>query len=113
MTEQISFDYLKQMAEGEEEVIQEMTSLFKGQVPDLIQKMERARKDKDYKSLREVAHRAKSSVAIMGMNNLAEQMKQLELDAENQTNTDSYADKIANFKSTCNQAVNDLNSMGY
>lgn len=113
MAEQISFDYLKEMAEGEEEVIREMTEIFKGQVPELIEKMENALAAKDYDKLRETAHRAKSSVAILGLNDLSESMKTLEQNAEAKTNVHTYDDYVELFKTTCNKALEDLQTLGY
>lgn len=113
MAEKINFAYLEEMAQGDQTVIQEMTLLFKSQVPELIEKLKHALEENDYDKLRETAHRAKSSVAIMGLNELSEQMKTLEEDAEQHTNAETYAEKIDLFERTCNQALNDIESLGY
>jgi HPt (histidine-containing phosphotransfer) domain-containing protein len=70
--------YLKNMAGGNEEVIKEMIGIFNEQVAELSRDMMLAMKEEDWLSLSRLAHKAKSSVAIMGMSELAGDLKKLE-----------------------------------
>jgi HPt (histidine-containing phosphotransfer) domain-containing protein len=70
--------YLKNMAGGNEEVIKEMIGIFNEQVAELSCDMMLAMKEEDWLSLSRLAHKAKSSVAIMGMSELAGDLKKLE-----------------------------------
>ena len=67
------------MSGGDSKFIGEMIDLFREQIeeyksimPDLLEK-------KDYDGLSKIAHKAKSSVAVMGMTEVAELLKELEI----------------------------------
>ena len=72
-------NYLKTMSGGDAKFIREMIDLFREQIdeytilmPDLLVK-------RDYDGLSKTAHKAKSSVAVMGMTQVADLLKDLEV----------------------------------
>ena len=67
----INTEYLDSVSGGDSEIIKELVILFKDQSFEIYIEMKKLLAEKNYKSLGLLAHKAKSSVAIMGMNDLA------------------------------------------
>lgn len=103
--------YLNNMSGGNPEIIKEMISIFDEQVQEYIVQMQQYLKDKNYLLLGKLAHKAKSSVAIMGMNNLAADMKTLELLTKEEKETDTYGDYVGKFVEQCSLARKELNEI--
>jgi len=60
--------------------------------------MEEHLKKKEYELLGKLAHKAKSSISIMGLNELAAELKNLELIAKAGKDTEKYPVIIDKFK---------------
>jgi HPt (histidine-containing phosphotransfer) domain-containing protein len=101
-------NYLKSMSGDSTELIIEMIDIFLLQIDEFYPEMISLLKEKDYNSLGKLAHKAKSSVAIMGMSNLAEKLKELELLTKENKDTSTYSAYIELFKTECDQAVQEL-----
>jgi HPt (histidine-containing phosphotransfer) domain-containing protein len=97
------------MAGSNKELVLEMISIFKSQVIEFGESMDQLLESKEYELLGKLAHKAKSSVAIMGMEDLAQRLKDLENAAREGKNTGSYAKIVASFKQETAEAVNELN----
>ena len=101
-------NYLKTMSGGDAKFINEMIALFREQIeeysnlmPDLLQK-------KDYEGLSKLAHKAKSSVAIMGMSEVGELLKELEINTHEKKETERYEPLISHFLEQSNLAIAEL-----
>jgi HPt (histidine-containing phosphotransfer) domain-containing protein len=101
--------YLTNMAGGNPEIIKEMIQIFVDQVEEYIRDMNRFLNEKDYISMGKLAHKSKSSVAIMGMNDLATELKTLELLAKEGKEPEKYPLMVENFESQCKAAIVELN----
>ena len=55
-----------------------------------------------------IAHKAKSSVAIMGMEKQSNDLKTLELLAKEEKDTEKYLQIIQTFEEDCKKAVEEL-----
>jgi HPt (histidine-containing phosphotransfer) domain-containing protein len=97
------------MSNGDPDLIKEMIEIFNKQVDELSKEMQDLLDNKEYETLGKVAHKAKTSVAIMGMNDLSQELKELELNAKDLKNTDSYQDSVDNFRIETEEAVKELN----
>ncbi len=102
--------YLKSMSGDNQELIYEMIGIFTEQVDEISSEMQRLLNEKEYESLGKLAHKAKSSVAIMGMDLLSGKLKELELLTRNCQHPERYQDYIDLFKSDCSEAVKELTS---
>jgi HPt (histidine-containing phosphotransfer) domain-containing protein len=102
--------YLNQVSGGEPRFIKEMIRIFSEQVPEFISNMEKHFNEGNYLDLGREAHKAKSSVIIVGMNDLGVKMKELQIYTENNENIDKYPDYINEFKTLCLEAVKELNT---
>jgi HPt (histidine-containing phosphotransfer) domain-containing protein len=100
--------YLESMAMGSNEMIVEMIDLFIEQLPEFTEGMTSLNAKSDFVALGALAHKAKSSVAVMGMNDLANELKQLELAAKSGDNPDSYGPIIEQFINEVNVTAREL-----
>ena len=101
-------NYLKTMSGGDPKFIREMIDLFREQIqeyksimPDLLDK-------KDYDNLSKIAHKAKSSVAVMGMTEVADLLKELEILANDQKEVDRYESLVSHFLEQSELAILEL-----
>lgn len=104
----IDMTYLEEMSGGKKELIVEMISIFKKQVPDFIDTMRVYVKEENWKALGKISHKAKASAAIMGMNQLAADLKAFELMTNTRENTSQYDKYISHFDNRFQGAIREL-----
>jgi len=102
--------YLTGMTGGSKEVMQEMISIFIEQVGEISDSMDKALLDKNYDNLSKLSHKAKASVSIMGMNDLATKLKELEQNAAELKEIETYPAYVDKFKNDCAIAIDELYS---
>jgi len=103
--------YLKEMSGGNKDLIREMITLFNTQVEEFARDMDHHLEKKEYELLGKLAHKAKSSISIMGMDDLAAELKMLENLASKGNQTEKYAGMISSFKIQTQLAVQELNGV--
>ena len=103
-------NYLRTMSDGDDNFIREMIKLFREQIEEYKQDMPELLRKKDYDSLSKMAHKAKSSVAVMGMKNVAEQLKDLEVLAHNGEEIDRYESLVNEFLEQSELALIELDN---
>jgi len=104
----IDLNYLKSMAGDDPEIIQEMKDLFIAQVPEFIDNLKRYLKEEKYMDLGKEAHKAKSSVMIMGMEELGKDLKNLQLITIAGVEKETYHLYVKKFEEQCLAAVEEL-----
>lgn len=104
----IKTEYLESVAGGDKDIIIELIGLFKEQVAETVLEMDLLLEKGDYYSLGLLSHKAKSSVAIMGMEDLAVMLKTFELQAKSGEETDKYKMYITRFKEDTASAIGEL-----
>jgi HPt (histidine-containing phosphotransfer) domain-containing protein len=107
----INMDYLDSVSGGDPEIINEIVVIFKEQSVEIYNEMSSKLKEKDYNSLGLLAHKAKSSVAIMGMTGLAEMLKAFELQAKAGKEPQLYESYLTRFKSETEEAIGELEDL--
>jgi len=107
----INTEYLDSVSGGDHEIINEIVSMFREQVVEMYNEMRTLLADKNYSSLGMLAHKAKSSVAIMGMNGMAEMLKTFELEAREGKNSEFYESYISRFRDGTEAAVKELDDL--
>ncbi len=105
----INTEYLESVSGGDRKVISELISIFKEQVSEMADEMDSLFGKSDFFNLGLLAHKAKSSVAIMGMDDLALMLKKFELQAKDGADADKYPEYIQRFKVQTSIAVTELN----
>ncbi len=82
---------------GDEKFKQELISVFVQQMPSLLVGLEKALQDNDYKQLSAIAHKTKSSVALMGIESLRADMSELEQKAKTGDDVECYKRIVTKF----------------
>ena len=100
--------YLNNMSGGSREIVKEMISIFNEQSKDYICDMQKYLDEKNYLLLGKLAHKAKSSVAIMGMDDLAADLKTLEINTKDEKDVESYPAYVEKFIRLTKQAMAEL-----
>ena len=100
--------YLVDMTEGNKGLISEMIEIFSTQVNQYRSLMLQFYIEENWEEISQLAHKAKSSVAIMGMKDLAQKLKELELLARDGKDTESYPVMIDDFRNECKIAITEL-----
>lgn len=101
--------YLREMSGGNRELILEMIGIFKEQVIEFSDEMDKLLDNKEFELLGKLAHKAKSSVSILGMQDLAKDLKNLENLARDGKKSETYAGIIQKFKQETADATEELN----
>ena len=107
----INTDYLDSVSAGDNEIIREIVSIFREQVVEIQSEMKNLLAKKDYNALGLLAHKAKSSVMIMGMDDLGNMLKTFELQAKEGIETDKYESYISRFGNDTFEAVKELDDL--
>jgi HPt (histidine-containing phosphotransfer) domain-containing protein len=100
--------YLSSMSGGNPDIIKEMITIFIEQTQEYIVDFKKLLDEKNYLLLGKLAHKAKSSVAIMGMSELAADLKSLELLTKDNQETESYPGYVEKFISQSLLAIEEL-----
>lgn len=107
----IKMEYLDSVSGGDPEIINEILTIFKEQSVEIYNQMKSHLSVKDYLSLGLLAHKAKSSVAILGMNELAAMLKTFELQAKEGKESHLYESYLTRFKTETEQAIMELENI--
>jgi HPt (histidine-containing phosphotransfer) domain-containing protein len=107
----IDLTYLKNMSAGNKDLILEMIGIFKSQVIEFSEDMDKYYHNKEYELLGRLAHKAKSSISIMGLNDLAVELKTFETLAKAGEQTEKYPAFIEKFKRETFDALEELDEV--
>ena len=100
--------YLREMSGGNKDLVLEMIGIFEEQVEDFVLEMTDLLERKEYELLSKLAHKAKSSISIMGLDQLARELKSLEIEAKAGRNKENYPLVIEMFRKETRDAVEEL-----
>lgn len=96
------------MSGNSTELIIELIDIFNDQVIEFSSNLQTYLDNKDYDALGKLAHKAKSSVSIMGMNELSEKLRDLEMHTKEAVNIEDYQEYVNFFKTESLEAVKEL-----
>jgi HPt (histidine-containing phosphotransfer) domain-containing protein len=102
--------YLKEITGGEDEIVKEMIDMFLMQIDEFKANMNDFLANKQWIELGKEAHKAKSSVLIVGMEELGKNLKKLQLLTEEGKEIDSYPSFVKMFEEQCDAAIEELNA---
>lgn len=100
--------YLKEITGGESSIVTEMVEMFIDQVEEFRENLNKFYNDKNWVDLGKEAHKAKSSVLIVGMEELGKNLKKLQLLTEEEKEVDTYYNYIKMFEEQCDAALIEL-----
>jgi len=107
----INTEYLEMVAGGDAVLLKELVGLFRDQVEEFNHDFKVYYEEKNYTALGNLAHKAKSSVAIMGMDSLANMLKTFEIQATDGKNSGMYGSYIQRFENETQCALDELDSL--
>lgn len=107
----INTEYLESVSGGDPEITRELVTMFREQVIEIFADMKLHLSSGNYILLGQLAHKAKSSVAIMGMNELAIMLKTFEIQAREGKESHLYESYIVRFKTETEAAVIELEDL--
>lgn len=103
-----NLNYINSITDSNQGMIRELIGIFKDQVGEMSSQMQTLLDKKEYELLARIAHKAKSSVSVLGMEDMASDLKNLELWANERKNTESYAVIVEKFIFVTEQALVEL-----
>jgi len=104
----INTGYIEMVAGGDNDLLRELIGMFRDQVEEFNAEMKVLYAEKNYRALGNLAHKAKSSVAIMGMESLANMLKTFELQALEGKSPERYESYISRFENDTRSALEEL-----
>ncbi|HEX2920880.1 MAG TPA: Hpt domain-containing protein [Bacteroidales bacterium] len=107
----INSEYLDSVSGGDPLIIKDLVDIFRDQVAETIETMRDLNNKGDFPQLALLAHKIKSSVSIMGMNDLAIMLKTFELKARESEDPGSYNSYIQRLESDCASAIIELDNL--
>ena len=107
----INTEYLEMVAGGDFDLLKELIGMFRDQVFEFNTELKELYGQYDYKALGNLAHKAKSSVAIMGMDSLANMLKTFELEAKDGRNSEKYESYLIRFENDTMHALEELDEL--
>jgi HPt (histidine-containing phosphotransfer) domain-containing protein len=107
----LDLSYLKNMTAGDKSLMKEMVLIFEEQFDEFSAKMKASLMSSNWKELARLAHKAKPSVAVMGMADIAEELRNLEMLASEGIEPERYGMIIEKYIEACKKASEELTKM--
>jgi HPt (histidine-containing phosphotransfer) domain-containing protein len=104
----INLDYLNEIAAGDHVMIREMIAIFNTEVPGYMDRMHQLARQEKWEELGKLAHKAKASASIMGMSELAAELKQLEQLTIDNKDKEKYTSFIYSIERKFNAGIEEL-----
>lgn len=101
-------DYLMNVSGGELEIMEEIVEIFRSQIPEFVNEMKSLLENGKYTELGLLAHKAKGSVTVMGMEDTARMLKDFELQAKAGINQSGYQDYISAFEKDAETVLSEI-----
>ena len=100
--------YLNQIFQGNQEMVKNIIRLFLEQVPDYIAEMEDCVVRADLDLLHPLAHKAKSSVAMLGLKKMETNILEIEKNSKYGENTHRLPDLVKEVRKECDLVFSQL-----
>jgi HPt (histidine-containing phosphotransfer) domain-containing protein len=91
-------DYLENVTGGDPDIRDEIVAIFRDQIPEFIAEMKQLNENKKFLELGLLAHKAKGSVTVMGMEETSKMLKTFELQAKAGVSPGDYQGFIGRFE---------------
>lgn len=109
--EKIDLSYVEDIADGNEEFVQQLLGVLKRNLQEFPAKMRNEFEQADWHALRETAHKFKSCTAYMGVEKFNQLLLDIELSQENRIHTDelgNWVKKIQNYAQDLEKQVSEI-----
>ncbi len=102
-------DYLLSITGGDMEVMSEIAGIFGSQVPEFLTGMRSLLEQEKHYELGLLAHKAKGSVTVLGMEETAKMLKEFELLAKAGEQKEKYIGFITRFEADTTTVMEEVN----
>lgn len=103
-----SLDKINEMAEGDEDFVTSVVSVFLEEVPADLDGLEKAIAERDYENVYKLAHKIKPNVDILGMEQTRARALEIETMGKNTASIDEIEEKFPMLKKDVLQVVAEL-----
>ena len=103
-----SLDKINEMAEGDQDFINSVISVFLEEVPEDLQALEKALEEKDHVQVYKLAHKIKPNVDLLGMEQTRAIALELETLGKQEANMAEIEKRFPMLKTDINQVVAEL-----
>ncbi|NJB38052.1 Hpt domain-containing protein [Croceivirga sp. JEA036] len=103
-----SLDKINEMADGDQDFVVSVISVFLEEVPSDVAALENAIAAKDYEQIRKMAHKIKPNVDLLGMEQTRANALDLETLGKNQGDMDEIEKKFPMLKLDVEQVIGEL-----
>lgn len=103
-----NLDKINEMAEGDEDFIQSVISVFLEEVPQDLELLETAISQKDYENVYKLAHKIKPNVDLLGMEQTRATALEIETLGKSPENSEEIEKKFPLLKKDVYQVISEL-----
>jgi HPt (histidine-containing phosphotransfer) domain-containing protein len=107
----INTEELKNITNNNNEDLLQLIDVYLTELPIQMSALQKAMKDKNYPSLSKQAHSLKSSVRILGLGEMANEIFKLELLANEEKDTNKFPEIIKEIVTNAEFALGELKSL--
>jgi HPt (histidine-containing phosphotransfer) domain-containing protein len=107
-SEHIDLEYLNEISGGNKALIIEMIQIFNSEVPGYLNLMKEFHASENWEALGKLAHKARASASIMGMNHLANELRDLELITQEKKDPQLYPSLLSSIENQFLIAMEEL-----
>ena len=100
--------YLKEIANGSNQFVTEMISLFIEQTPPALEEIEKNLQNKNWQALSKIVHKIKPSVTMVGLKEIEEVVVALENSSQKETDLELIPGWVAQIKTVCLKGMGEL-----
>ena len=100
-TLEIDLSYLSEIACGSVDFMIDMIDIFQEQTPQYMEELLQAARNKEWKTVGEVAHKIKPTLAFMGANTAKDIMGEIEKNGKNATGVETIENEILAVGEVC------------
>ena len=105
---QFDLTKIRNIAKGNEAFVDKMIALFIAGTPISIQEMKDAYKNQDFDKVRKIAHKIKPSIDNLDINNIKNEVREIEMNAESYKSSEQLENLILKVENVMNVVVAQL-----
>lgn len=109
----VDLTYIESIGDNDGNFQNDLLDIFRKQIPVIINELDEALQLNDFLKLSAVAHKAKSSVALLGIETLKKDMEALENNAKNNLYPETYAVLVKRFAKIAHDVLNEIKLLKY
>ena len=103
-----SLDKINEMAEGDQEFIQSIVTVFLEEVPVDLEALEQAVEASDFEQIYKLSHKIKPNVDLLGMEATRILALEMETMGKNQTDLPGIRERFPRFQKDVQQVISEL-----